>query len=388
MSERSASSIGRWVLLAAVIGVAVLALRYTVFKPAPVAVQVAAVQRGLVEQSVTNSRAGTVKARRRAKMSPEEGGRVVRIPKRKGDRVLAGEIVLELDDSGQRARLELARRERESASAEHSRACIAADRAQRELGRNQRLAKQGLISADFLDQMESTARGAAASCNAGVANERRAAASVQLAESQLEHTILRAPFDGVIADLGIEVGEWSTPSPPGITVPTVLDIIDTSSLYVSAPMDEVDSARIRTGLPAKVTIDSYPGKHFPAHVVRVAAYVLDREEQNRTVEVEAELDDTTFAGTLLPGTSADVEIILETRKDVLRVPSGALITGDKVLVVEGHVLAERAVDVGLRNWDFTEVRGGVRDGDRVVVSLDRPEVRAGATVTVEEQPAP
>ena len=211
---------------------------------------------------------------------------------------------------------------------------------------------------------------------------KRAEASIEVAQRQLEYMTLRAPFDGVIAELQIEVGEWSTPSPPVIQVPSVIDVIDTSSIYVSAPMDEVDSARIRPGLESRVTVDSHPGTHFAGRVTRIAAYVLDVEEQNRTVEIEVELDDATFAATLLPGTSADVEVILDTHENVLRTPSSALLSGDKVLRLNGRALEERKVDVGLKNWDVTEIKAGLAEGDRVVVSLDRPEVKDGARVTV------
>jgi HlyD family secretion protein len=296
--------------------------------------------------------------------------------------VKAGEVLLELDPGVAEARLDLAKRERESATAEEARACFAADRAHRETERNRRLARQGIVSADLLDQLESGARAAAAACDAARASGQRAQAAIEVATRQLEYMTLRAPFDGVIAELAIEVGEWSTPSPPVIQIPSVIDVIDTSSIYVSAPMDEVDSSRLRTGLPARVAIDSYPGKRFPGHVVRVGAYVLDVEEQNRTVEIEVELDDAAFAATLLPGTSADVEVIVETRTDVLRVPTSALLTGDKVLVVEGRTLVEHAVTPGLRNWDVTEITAGLAEGDRVVVSLDRADVKAGARVTV------
>jgi HlyD family secretion protein len=368
------------VLLA--IGAVVGLLRLTLFAPKPIPVEVATAERGTVEQTMTNSRAGTVKARRRAKLSPQEGGRVVALPKRKGDRVKAGEVLLQLDPGVAEARLDLARRERESAAAEEARACLAAERAHRETERNRRLAKQGIVSADLLDQLESGARAAAAACDAARASGQRAQAAIEVATRQLEYMTLRAPFDGVIAELAIEVGEWSTPSPPVIQIPSVIDVIDTSSIYVSAPMDEVDSSRLRTGLPARVAIDSYPGKRFPGHVVRVGAYVLDVEEQNRTVEIEVELDDAAFAATLLPGTSADVEVILETRTDVLRVPTSALLSGDKVLVVEGRTLVEHTVTPGLRNWDVTEITAGLAEGDRVVVSLDRADVKAGARVTV------
>ena len=89
----------------ALLAAAVAALRLTVFAPQPVPVRVAEVRRGLVEQTVTNSRAGTVKARRRAKLSPENGGRAAAIPHRKGEPVAAGQVVLQLDDSLQRAQL-------------------------------------------------------------------------------------------------------------------------------------------------------------------------------------------------------------------------------------------------------------------------------------------
>jgi HlyD family secretion protein len=367
---------------------AAVVLRLTLFAPAPVAVEVTAVARGRVEETVTNSRAGTLKARRRAKLSPQQGGRVVAIPRRKGDRVTAGDVLLELDSSVQRARLDLARREGETARAERLRACLAAERTARELARNRRLAADGIVSTDLLDQVESVARTTAAACEAARAGEKRATAAIAVAERELDFTVLRAPFDGIVADLAVEVGEWSTPSPPAVPVPPVLDVIDPSSMYVSAPMDEVDAARLRPGLAARVTVDSHPGRHFPGHVVRVAAYVLDVEEQNRTVEIEVELDDAAFAATLLPGTSADVEVILETRDEVLRIPSSALLTGEKVLVVERGRLAERPVEVGLRNWDLTEVRAGLAEGEALVTSLDRPEVRAGARVRVETDHRP
>ena len=125
-------------------------------------------------------------------------------------------------------------------------------------------------------------------------------------------------------------------------------------------------------------MDSLPGRTFAGRVVRVAPYVLDLEAQNRTVEIEVELDDAALAETLLPGTSADVEVILEGSPVALRVPSAAVLAGDRVLVLDGGILVERAVERGLANWEWTEVRAGVAAGERVVTSFDSTEVRAGA----------
>ena len=153
-------------------------------------------------------------------------------------------------------------------------------------------------------------------------------------------------------------------------------------------MDEVDSGRIQKGQTARVSVDSQPGKSFTARVAEVAPYVMDRLEQNRTVEIELELEDEAAAASMLPGTSADAEVILSARDDVLRLPTSALLEGGKVLVLEGDRLVERTLQIGLRNWDMTEVTGGLAAGDRVVVSLDRPEIKAGARARIADAAKP
>src|SRR5512143_830930 len=307
-----------WTRLAAVAALVavVVILRFTLFAPAAVPVRTVTVESGRVEETVTNSRAGTVKARRRAKLAPETGGRVIALPHRRGARVRRGEVLLRVDDSLQRAQLSLAQDERKVALAQRDQACLAAERASRERDRTRDLAAQGIVSADQIDGVASQAQTAEAACRAARATAGRAQSAVELAQAQLRQTTLLAPFDGIVADTFIEEGEWTSPSPPALPIPPVLDLIDTRSIYVSAPMDEVDSARIRKGQPARVTVDSHRGQHFAARVTEVAPYVVDRLEQNRTVEIELELDDATVARSLLPGTSADAEVILSVHEDV------------------------------------------------------------------------
>jgi HlyD family secretion protein len=377
----------RWIRRAAVpagVVLVLVVLRYTVFGPDPVPVEVITVARGPVEETVTNSQAGTVRARRRAKLSPESGGTVVAIPFREGQRVSKGTVVLRLDDSVQKAEQALAQRDLETASAQQEEACLAAERAARGKTRTESLAEERIASQDMLDQAISEADRAAAACKAAGAGVERARSAVALAQTKLEKTVLRAPFDGVVADVSTEVGEWVSPSPPALPIPPVVDILDPDSIYISAPMDEVDSAKIAPQQRARVTVDSYRGEHFAARVVRVAPYVLDVEAQNRTVEIEVELDDTEVSRRLLPGTSADVDVILQERDGVLRVPTQALLEGNRVLVVEDGRLASRDVVTGIRNWDFTEIVNGLNEGDEVVVSLDRPEVQPGAPVVIEK----
>ena len=368
----------KWLLwLLAAVAVAV-ALGYTVLRPDPIPVNVVAVSRGRVEATIINSKAGTVRARRRALLSPEVGGRVAFLGARAGSQVKKGSVLLRLEDRDPRASLTLSERAAEAAQADEKRACLSAEQAERDYRRNLELSRQKIVSVEMLDQLESRRDTESAACDAARAGAARAQASIELARAQLDKTVLLAPFDGVVAEHKTEVGEWVTPSPAVMAVPGVIDLIDPSSIYISAPIDEVDSARVREGLPARIALDPYPGRSLQARVTRVAPYVLDVEAQNRTVEIECDFDDKALAGTLLPGTSADVEIILEARDPVLRVPSHALLEGDRVLVLENGALASRQLSIGLRNWEYAEVQGGLEEGERIVVSLDRAEVKAGA----------
>ena len=115
-----------WKRLAALVALVALAVlaRLTVFAPETIAVRTVAVERGRVEETVTNSRAGTVKARRRAKLAPEVGGRVVALPHRRGSRVHEGDVLLRIDDSLQRAQLKVAEGDLLAARAQGDQACL------------------------------------------------------------------------------------------------------------------------------------------------------------------------------------------------------------------------------------------------------------------------
>ncbi len=379
----------RWLrYLLVLIAVALVAwfVRARYFGEAPVPVRTAIVARGPVEETVTNSKAGTVEARRRAKLSPGTSGIVAAVEIERGQKVSAGQPLVLLDDGAQRAQHALAQRALGVAEASSRKSCIAAERAEQELKRNQELGTKGIVSADSIDALISLRNLALADCAVAAAEVERARAAVDVAQAELDKTILRAPFDGIVAEVPVQLGEWATPSVPLVVAPDVVDVIDPTSIYVAAPMDEVDSARLAVGLPARVTLDAFPGRSFPGRVVRIAPYVLDVESQNRTVEIEVEFDDVAFGARLLPGTSADVEVILQVHEDSLRVPTGALLEGGRVLVIEGDRLVERALTTGLRNWDWTEVTAGIEAGTAVVTNLDQAGVRAGAAATVRAEP--
>ncbi len=355
-------------------------------RPHAVAVTVATVTPGKVRDTVANTRAGSIEACRRTGLSPAIGGRIARLPVHEGDRVEAGQLLMELWNRDRQAQLRLARNEHSAARARADQACILADVAERDAQRLQAMKRKGLASDEAVDQARGEARSRAAACRAARAEEKVSESRVQVAEAALEQTLLTAPFDGIVAGINGEIGEFVTPSPVGIPTPPAVDVVDMSCVYVSAPIDEVDAPRIRTGMEARISLDAFPDRIFRGHVRRVASYVLEVARQARTVEVEAAFDRPEESRHMLPGYSADVEVIIAEREKVLRVPTEAVLEGDKVLVFrEGEPLEQRRIEIGLSNWEWSEVVSGLREGEQVVVSVDREGVEAGVLAVRERE---
>ena len=209
---------------------------------------------------------------------------------------------------------------------------------------------------------------------------------LKVAQAVLERTRLTAPFAGVVAEVNGELGEFVTPSPVGVPTPPAIDLMDVSCLYVSAPIDEVDAPRIRAGMSASIALDAFPGRRFSGRVRRIAPYVLDVEKQARTVDVEAEFVRPDEIHELLPGYSADIEVTLMQRDNVLRIPTEAVQEGGRVLLLGADgILQERRIETGLSNWTWTEISAGLQAGEQVVTSLDREGVVAGARAQREER---
>lgn len=370
----------RWswrLALLAVIGILGYAAWLHYGQPKPIEVSVAEVNLGLVESSVANTRAGTVKACRRAKLAPQGGGQIAKLRVHEGDRVKAGQVLLELWNADLVAGARQAEEQIRTAQARRGEACAAAEAARREAKRQQQLAAQGFVSVAKVDAAVSEADVREAGCRAAAAEIAGARARLETARATLSRSVLKAPFAGIIAEVTGEQGEYSTPSPPGIPTPPAIDLIDDTCLYVTAPIDEVDAPKIRVGLPARIALDAFPGKHFAGRVQRIAPYVLEVEKQARTVEVEVAFTQPLDLKSLLVGYSADAEIILEARDMVLRIPTQALLSGNKVLLLREGVLSEREVGIGLANWQHTEITRGLKAGDQVVVSLEKEGVKAG-----------
>lgn len=362
-------------ILAGVAGLAILAQR-TLFRERPIPVDVTTVSVGPVEEVVTNSEAGTVKARSRAVLSVERAGRVASIPYREGMRARVGSVLLALDPATERSRVEAARRDYEAARAAHEAARAASVLAAQTHDRVASLERQGLAAKEQLDQARSRRDAAAADVRAAAARVKSAAAAVAVARDEIAHIQIRAPFEGVVSKRHVEVGESVIPGQP------LLELVGDRHLYVSAPIDERDAGRLREGLPARMTVDAYPGVAWAGTVTRVAPVVEELRQQSRTLEVEAALPEDPGKPPVRPGMTADIEVILARRDRVTRVPTLTIVEGKRLYVVEKGRAERREVKTGVKNWEWTEVLSGVRSGEKIVTSLDRAGLKSGVRVEV------
>jgi HlyD family secretion protein len=371
-------------LLIVAFGVVVVVAAFSwATRPKPIPITLAAVDRGRVEATLANTRAGEVTACQRTKLSTILGGRIDVLAVKEGDHVKKGQLLMKLWNDDQRAQQTLAGTQLDQARKQVAESCAVADNASREAERTSRLFRQGFVSVSKDDAARADAVAKQAACATAKANVTQAEARLAAARVETGRTVLYAPFAGVVAKIVGEVGEYSTPSPPGVPTPPAIDLIDPTCLYVSAPMDEVDAPKIRVGQPARITIDAFGKRQFEARVRRVAPYVTAVEKQARTVDVEVDFANAADIKDLLVGYSANVEIVLDVHDNALRVPTAALLEGGRVLVyrADDGMLEERRVKTGIANWEYTEVLDGLRAGERVAVSLEKEGVKAGARVT-------
>jgi HlyD family secretion protein len=373
----------KFAIFAIVVAVFITGLAWlTRSKPLPVTLKT--VDRGNVEASVSNTRAGTVKPCRRAKLAPPSGGLISKMRVKKGDRVVAGQILLELWDEDMHAQEKLSRDQLATAELRVREVCSMAEASQRDAERSKELRDKGFISSQQLDRSLTDAKSRQAACEGARSDIVQSKSRIEVVQTSLQRMILRAPFAGIVADISGELGEFATPSPPGIPTLPAIDLIDDSCMFVSAPIDEVDAAKLKLGQSSRITLDAIKGRTFAGKVKRIAPYVLELEKQARTVEVEVEFKELPKNENLLVGYSADVEIVHNVHANVLRIPTQTLMEGKRVLLYKSDgVLDEHVVVTGLANWEYTEVVSGLNEGDQIVTSLDRPGIKAGVQVQPE-----
>ncbi len=381
----------RRIALAVVIVAAIGLALFWATRPKPLPVALHEVAAGKVEATLANTRAGTVEACQRTKLSTIIGGRIEYLGVKEGDRVEKGQLLLKLWNDDQQANAALARAQITLSAKRGEEACIAAVNAEKEAKRQSELRQKGFVSTSKEEAARTEAAVRRAACDTAQADVAQAEARFKATRVEQGRVALYAPFAGTVAKIVGELGEYSTPSPPGVPTPPAIDLIDDSCLYVKAPMDEVDAPKIAVGQPVRITLDALPGQVLPGKVKRVAPYVSAVEKQARTVDIEVDFDKPAGSaktpGKLLVGYSADVEIILAGRDNVLRIPTAAIQQGSKVLVYDAASgrLEERKIEAGLANWEYTEIVDGLTAGQRIVTALDKEGIKAGARVTPDDK---
>ena len=374
----------RKTVIAMTVAVLIVAVYFYTKRAQPIEVEAYTLSEGEVEATVSNTRVGTVKACRRSYLAPATGGQVAGLYVKEGDKVKQGQVLLEVWNKDLKAQVELQKAEIKAKQASADQVCQLAAGAEREAQRLSRLQRHNqYVSEDQVDKAVTDAGAQRAFCQASREAIQVSEANLAFAQAEVERTLVKAPFDGTVAEINAELGEFVTPSPPGIPTLPAIDLLDLSCLYVSAPIDEVDAPRIKIGMKACVSLDAFPGKRCSGKVSRIAPYVQEKEKQARTVEVEVKLTDPKDLAELLPGYSADIEVLLARKENALRLPTEAIMENNRVLLINNdHVLEERTFKPGLANWNYTEVLAGLKAGDRVVTSLGREGVAAGALVKI------
>ncbi|MCL4182611.1 MAG: efflux RND transporter periplasmic adaptor subunit [Burkholderiaceae bacterium] len=299
---------------------------------------------------------GELRAVHQVTLSAEVAGRVAAISFKPGQRVKAGSVLVQLDDSVEQADLTASR--------------AAAAFAQQQLERASELAATGATSREILQQRQ--------------AERDQAAAQVQQLEARIRQKRIRAPFDGELGLRRIDLGQYLSPGEAAVTL-TALD-----RLYANFDVPQQELARVKVGQPVQVHLDTTGTEPIQATINAIEPQV-GRDTRNATIQAEV----VNRGRTLQPGMYVTVSVMLPPEPDALTLPVSAVMTspsGDAAVLVRdlsperiGKAQITRIV-VGRRIGDHVVIERGVAAGD-VVVTEGQLRVRPGAVLRVVDEPA-
>ncbi|NIR44910.1 MAG: efflux RND transporter periplasmic adaptor subunit [Gemmatimonadetes bacterium] len=268
-----------------------------------------------------------------------------------GDRVREGQLLAQLDSSELATRVRQAEAALENARAEHAYAT-------QEYTRAVELARRELISETDMAAIE---RGR----DVTAAQVGRAEADLEAARIQLGYTRIYAPIGGVVAEVATQVGETVAAS---FASPTFVTIIDLDRLEVWAYVDETDIGRVEVGQRVLFTVDTYADTEFEGEVTAIRPQA---EIQDALVNYVTVIEIIDGHGKILrPEMTATVNILLESRENVIAIPNRAVRRdrdGTYVFVAEASARVRKDIRVGYRGREYTEVVQGLAEGDRVIV---------------------
>ncbi len=190
---------------------------------------------------------------------------------------------------------------------------------------------------------------------------------LELKRKDLEDTLLKAPFSGMVSKIHVEKGEIVSGEAVSASK-AILRLIDTSRLFAEVAVDEVDIAQLRLGQRAQVTIDAYPDEIFAGKVVYIAP---ETTTSQGLVVVEVKIELEKVDSRLKPGFTASADIIVGEAKNVLFLPVEAVNEterGDFVMVSKDHSPTRRKVTLGISDGTNVEIKRGLEEGETVLSS--------------------
>ena len=332
---------------------------------------------------------GYITARRIATVSAKVTGKVREVMIEEGQRVEEGEILATLDDAEAQAELSLREAQLASARAQLDEIRTNAANARREYERQQSLDARKLTSASALDGARTLVEALDGRLRAQEREVDVASESVDSAQVQLDNTIVRAPFSGVITVKAAQPGEMISPiSAGGGSIRTGIGtVVDMDSLEIQVDVNEAYINRVQPGQPVEAVLNAYPEWKIPA---RVIAIVPTADRSKATVKVRIALDERDAR--IVPDMGVRVAFLEErAAASAPPVAPGVLVPAaairkdggtDVVYVVKDEKAQRRAVTLGGTVGDSRQVRGGVSAGERVIVEAPA-ELKDGAAVALQ-----
>ena len=375
-----------WAVLAILLLGAGAGVWWWLSRERPIEVQVATVtSRQAGAQAAVLNATGYVTARRRATVSSKITGKVVQVNIEEGMEVREGQILARLDDETQRASVALAEAQAEAARRNVNESEVRLNEARINLARLTKLVGVGYSTAAEVDAARAAAESLEARIRAAREQVQVAERVVALERTNLDSTIIRAPFAGVVISKDAQPGEMVSPvsAGGGFTRTGIGTIVDMRSLEIEVDVNESYINRVRPDQAVTAVLDAYPEWQIPARVITT---IPSADRQKATVLVRIgfmQLDPR-----ILPDMGVKVTFLRESEdaapaaQPVTLVPKAAIKTDGKqsyVFVVVNDRTDRRAITTGGADGDRVEVIAGLNAGDRVVVSPPA-ELAAGALV--------
>jgi HlyD family secretion protein len=399
------------------VAAAAVILYFYKFQEKPLEVKLEPVKKGVISEIVSSVSSGVIKPLKRTKIMPETTGRIEKIYVKEGDSVKKGDLLLKIDDRELKLRIKLLQSQIDLVKIRTAQAKTKKDFSQKEFNRVNELFKSSSVPERAFDGADFQNRISLDDEKLMRAYYNQSLLSLDLARISLQKTEIHAPHDGIIYKKNIEEGEmisgFSLPSEytagesgmtsagsgieglsgalaEGLSLQTgqssFMEIVDDTSLYVEAEIDEVDISKVRTGQNVRISIDAFGKEDIEGKIIEISPEVSKKFSESRTVFVKTSIPEE-FIKRLKVGMSADIEIVTSEKNDTLYVTTFAVMEKDRnkiVYTVQDGKLNERPVKIGISNWDFTEIIEGIREGEQIVIPSEVKKIKNGVPVIITE----